>query len=63
MVTMLRAYPEEIIKENETKIQYIPQYIPYYIETSNHNFDRLIILGIVAVVAIVCIAALAFRKS
>jgi len=62
MVSMLRAYPEEIIKENpEIRVKYVPQYI--LLNENNQSFDRLIILGIVAVVAIVCIAALALKKS
>lgn len=54
MVIMLRAYPEDIIKNEkpEIRVQYVPYYVPY---TENQNLDKLIVLGMVGIIIIVCL--------
>lgn len=58
---MLRAYPEDIIKNEkpEIRVQCIPYYVLY---TENQNLDKLIVLGMVAIVAIVCITLVSLKK-
>lgn len=57
---MIRAYPEDILDQNQNNREIRVVYIPV-VENQNHNFDKLLIFGMLVIATVVCLTIL-FKK-
>lgn len=56
---MLRAYPEDVLNQNQNNKEIRVVYIPV-VENQN-NFDKILIFGMIVIAAVVCLTIL-FKK-